>query len=165
MSLDSTLDAHFSQHPEVSAAYLFGSQAQGTARPGSDVDVAILLDPAFDLKAHFAYRLEQMAALETLCQRPVDVVILNQAPSVLRHQVLKYGRLVYERAHRQRVTFEVQSRLAYFDFKPTLDFLYDRLLRDIKEGNLGTRYRGRRDPIDDARRARERFESLAKDNL
>ena len=29
---------------DVAVAYLFGSRARGTARPNSDVDVAVLLD-------------------------------------------------------------------------------------------------------------------------
>ena len=161
MSFDSALADFFVQRPEVSAAYLFGSQAKGTATEDSDVDVAILLDPAFDLETHFAYRLEQMVALETVCQRPVDVIVLNHAPLVLRNQVLKYGRRVYEKDHRQRIAFETQSRLAYYDFKPTLAMLHAALARQIREVGLVTRYRGHRDPLGDARRARERFESLA----
>jgi predicted nucleotidyltransferase len=163
--LDSVLADFFSERPEVISAYLFGSQAKGTATAVSDVDVALLLDPAFDLETHFAYRLEQMVALEAVCRRPVDVVILNQAPLVLRHQVLKYGRLVYEGDHRQRVAFEVRSRFAYYDFEPVLDLLHSTLLRQIQEVGLAGRYRGRRDALDDARRARDRFEDLTADQL
>jgi predicted nucleotidyltransferase len=158
--LGSILVDFLSGHREVIAAYLFGSQAKGTAIAGSDVDIAALLDPAFDLETHFAYRLEQMVALESVCRRPVDVVILNRAPLVLRNQVLKYGRLIYERDHHQRVAFEVQSRFAYFDFKPVLDLLHSTLLRQIQEEGLADRYRGRRNALGDARRARDRFESL-----
>ncbi len=165
MSLNSVLADFFSQRPEVSAAYLFGSQAKGTATEDSDVDVAVLLDPAFDLETHFAYRLEQMVALESACRRPVDVVILNRASLVLRNQVLKYGLRVYEKDHRQRITFETQSRLAYYDFKPTLDMLREALARQIQEVGLVTRYRGHRDPLGDARRALERFEGLAERQL
>jgi predicted nucleotidyltransferase len=101
----------------------------------------------------------------TVCRRPVDVVILNRAPLVLRNQVLKYGRLIYERDHHQRVAFEVQSRFAYFDFKPVLDLLHSTLLRQIQEEGLADRYRGRRNALGDARRARDRFESLTTDQL
>ena len=165
MILDSVLAGFFSEQPEVIAAYLFGSEAKGTATAGSDVDVAVLLDPAFDLESHFAYRLEQMVAFESVCRRSVDVVILNQAPLVLRNQVLKYGRLVYEGDHRQRVAFEVQSRFAYYDFKPVLDLLHSTLLRQIHEVGLADRYRGRGDALGDARRARDRFEGLTADQL
>ena len=158
MTFDTVLADYLAAQTEVIAAYLFGSQAKGTARAGSDVDVALLLDPAFDLESHFAYRLEQTVALELACRRSVDVIILNQTSLVLRNQVLKYGRLIYERDHRQRVAFEVQSRFAYYDFKPVLDLLHSTLLRQIQEVGLAGRYRGRYNALDDARRARERFE-------
>ena len=158
MTFDTVLADVFANRTEVVAAYLFGSQARATATAGSDVDVALLLDPAFDLESHFAYRLEPMVALESVCRRSVDVVILNQASLVLRNQVLRYGRLIFERDHRQRVAFELQSRFAYYDFKPVLDLLHSTLLRQIQEVGLAGRYRGRYNALDDARRARERFE-------
>ena len=164
-SLQARLREYFARHPEVTAAYLFGSQARERATEDSDVDVAVLLEPGFDLQEHFMYRIERMVELELLCHRPVDVVILNHASLVLRNQVLKYGRLVHETDHRQRVAFEVQSRQAYYDFKPTLVRLHRALARQIKEVGLGRRYRGHRDPLGDARRARERFESLAADHV
>jgi predicted nucleotidyltransferase len=158
---DDLLDAirdYVNRQPEVDAAYLFGSRAKGKERAASDVDVALLVDEGSAPESTPAYRLEQIMALEDICGRPADVVILNDAPLVLRHQILKYGRLIYERDHRRRVDFEVQSLQAYFDFKPILDRLNQRLLQDIKEGKIATRYRGHRDPLSDARRALERLE-------
>jgi predicted nucleotidyltransferase len=159
------LKEFFAQRPEVVAAYLFGSWAKGKAVPGSDMDIAALLEPGFDLQEHFLYRIERMVELEMHCRRPVDLVILNQAPLVLRNQVLKYGRLVYEADHRQRIAFEVQSRQAYYDFKPTLTLLHRSLVQQTREVGLGHRYRGHHDPLGDARRARERLESLATDHI
>lgn len=165
IAFDMRLREYFANRAEVLAAYLFGSQAKGTTTAGSDVDVAILLSPDLDLQTQFMYRIERMVELEQLCQRPVDVVLLNQATPVLRNQVLKYGRLVYERDHRQRVTFEVRSRQAYYDFQPMLALLQRALVRQIREVGLGGRYRGNRDPLGDARRTGERFESSPKSNL
>lgn len=160
IALEMRLGGYFAGHAEVIAAYLFGSQAKGKATADSDVDIALLLSPDFDLQEYFMYRIERMVELEQFCQSPVDVVILNQAPLVLRNQVLKHGRLVYERDHRQRVAFEVRSRQAYYDFQPMLALLHRALVRQIKEVGLGSRYRGHRDPLGDARRTRERFKSL-----
>ncbi len=42
-ALVSALRRFFSGQADVIAAYLFGSRAAGRARPGSDVDVAVLL--------------------------------------------------------------------------------------------------------------------------
>jgi len=38
---------------EILEAYLFGSQARGTAQAHSDVDVAVYVDPATDLDRGF----------------------------------------------------------------------------------------------------------------
>jgi len=159
------LAAYEQTRPEIAAVYLFGSQAKGTARASSDVDVGLLLADDFDLHRNYKYRLEQMMALATLLHKPVDVVILNRAPLVLRHQVLKYGRCVYEGNHQVRVSFEVQSRKAYFDFKPYLAYHHQKLTARIREGNLAYQYRGHQDPLDDARRAFKRLEGTPNDAL
>jgi len=143
------------------AAYLFGSQAKGNAKPTSDVDVAVLFDESFDPML----RLELMIELEARLGASVDLVILNQANLVLRNQVLKYGRLVFERNHRERVAFEVRSRQAYFDFKPMLDKLHKKLIQQIQEEDFERRYRGDRDSISEARRARERLERATTDPI
>ena len=42
------LAGYFARRPDVVCAYLFGSQATGTACAASDVDVAVLLDATPD---------------------------------------------------------------------------------------------------------------------
>ncbi len=64
---------------DVVCAYLFGSQARGTARDESDVDVAILLrtPPARTLEG----RVPPLGSeLERALGRRVDLVLLNDAP-------------------------------------------------------------------------------------
>jgi predicted nucleotidyltransferase len=67
--------------PDVVASFLFGSQARGTARPLSDVDVAILHVDGLTARARLDHQLGLMteggAALAT---GEVDVVLLNGAP-------------------------------------------------------------------------------------
>lgn len=45
------LAAFLKTQPDVMVAYLFGSLAQRRAKPGSDVDIAILLADALDVLA------------------------------------------------------------------------------------------------------------------
>jgi len=52
------LTEYLAAQPDVIAAYLFGSQATGRARAGSDVDVAVLLDEE-DSVARFERRLRE----------------------------------------------------------------------------------------------------------
>ena len=104
----------------VVVAYLFGSHARGEARPGSDVDVGVLL--VDDGPARLGGPRDDLArALERSLGVPVDVVDLDRAPADLVHRVLRDGDLVLERDPVRRVRFEVKRRAEYLDLKPYLD--------------------------------------------
>ncbi|MDB4937065.1 MAG: polymerase subunit beta [Labilithrix sp.] len=98
------------------AAYLFGSQARGTASAASDVDVALLLTSA--PKTLDDLQLDVAADLERELGLPVDVVVLNHAPSDLIHRVLRDGELLVENDRSARIRFEVRARNDYFDLAP-----------------------------------------------
>lgn len=103
----------------IAAAYLFGSVARGTARPGSDVDVGILYfeDPPQTLEG-LGLLLE--GDMEKLLGLPVQLVVLNRAPVDLIFRVLRDGKLLVERDRSKRVRFEVKSRFDYWDLEPYL---------------------------------------------
>ena len=152
---------YFSRRLEVVAAYLFGSQAKGKTGKSSDVDIAIFLEKGYDSLGCFELRLQFMKDLEALFGKEVDVVILNQAKPLLQHQVLKYGRLLYEKDRRARIEFEVNSRKRYFDMKPVLERQSRALFEQIKEVGLSGRYRGHRDALKDVRRLYDRLKALS----
>lgn len=105
--------------PDVAAVYLFGSVARDAAGPGSDVDVAVLFarnPPA--LLAGPRYSLE--GDLERALRRPVDLVVLNDAPVDLRTRVLRDGRILVDRDRSARIAFEVRTRNEAFDLQPIL---------------------------------------------
>lgn len=98
--------------PDVLAIYRFGSSAQGTTHPGSDIDVAILartrLPQAsrFDLQERLAARLG----------RDVDLVDLAAATPVMAIQVVAHGTLLLDgdpaaRGHFEDRTFSAYARL------------------------------------------------------
>ena len=105
----------------IAAVYLFGSVARGDSRTGSDVDVAILLEPAPERGTFDSLRLDLLAALESELGREVDLVVLNHAPPDLSHRVLRDSVLVLEPDPSARVRFEVRARNRYWDIKPYLD--------------------------------------------
>lgn len=61
--------------PRVRLIYLFGSQADGSATPSSDIDIAVLLDKKMNPVARFD--LEQTLAIEF--NQDVDLVDLLMA--------------------------------------------------------------------------------------
>jgi len=74
--------------PTVRAAWLFGSVAEGSAGPLSDVDVAVLGCAAlsFDERAQMAVELARAAG------RPCDVVAVEHASPVLAMEVVRSDR-------------------------------------------------------------------------
>ena len=107
---------------EVLEAYLFGSHARGRAGPDSDVDVAVYIDESAAEEGHWGYRAEfttdLMAALGT---DDVDVVVLNEAPILLYHRVLRDGVRLLSRDLRATTSRAGQALSRYFDFLPQLD--------------------------------------------
>ena len=110
---------------DVVAAYLYGSQARGSASELSDVDVAVLLARRPEPKLRGTAR-DLESTLEAALHRPVQVVVLNGAPSDLVHRVLRDGVILLDRDRPARLRFEVQARNEYFDMEP-IRRLYRRL--------------------------------------
>jgi uncharacterized protein len=110
---------------DVIAAYLYGSQARGSATDKSDVDIGILLAKRPEPKLRSLSR-ELESALESTLRRSVQVVVMNGASSDLVHRVLRDGVIVLDRDRPARLRFEVQARNEYFDMEP-IRRLYRRL--------------------------------------
>ncbi|MHC1727776.1 MAG: nucleotidyltransferase domain-containing protein [Syntrophobacteraceae bacterium] len=95
----------------IVAAYVFGSAAAGRERPQSDIDVALMIRGSMD---GFA-RVQLETTLSNLLGKDIDLVIFGRASPLLQHQILKYGRIVYESDPVERVRQEVASRWEYLD--------------------------------------------------
>ena len=78
--------------PGIAALSVFGSRANGTARPNSDLDVAVL--PAGDVSRRHLQVSVAVALADLAPEGRVDVILLDEAPELLRHQVLATGHLV-----------------------------------------------------------------------
>ena len=98
---------------EIIAAYLFGSRAGGEGKKTSDVDIALLLD---DREANNLQYLEFKVTLERVLNKNVDLIILNQAGEILKHQIRKYGKMIYESNPKMRKQWEILSRKLYQGF-------------------------------------------------
>lgn len=103
----------------VVAIYVFGSAATGKDRPGSDIDLAVMVTGVLSGMA----RVEMETALSNLLHRDVDLVVFAQTTQLLQHQILKYGRLIYEAVPRERILQEVGARRHYLDSA----FLYKKI--------------------------------------
>jgi predicted nucleotidyltransferase len=115
--LEDRLASYFEEHVTgIAAAYLFGSESTGRATGSSDVDVAVLFDqPPAPLLNGPAAALQD--GLERCLGRPVDLVVLNEAPADLVHRVLRDGVLLVDCNRSSRIRFEVARRNEYFDLE------------------------------------------------
>ncbi len=104
----------FARDPRVLAVFLFGSQADGTATPRSDIDLAVLFDREIDFKEELAFDVGVSLILRT---HDVDVVNLNRASLLLRFRAIA-GRLLYERDFVRVADFIEQTMIEYRDFEP-----------------------------------------------
>ena len=106
---------------EILEAYLFGSHARGQAQRHSDVDVAVYVDEAKADESGFGYRASLITDLMAgLGSNDVDAVVLNKAPPLLYHRVLRDGVRLLARDLRATTTREGRAVSRYCDFVPQL---------------------------------------------
>ena len=103
-------------------AFLHGSRAAGTARPGSDWDVA----------AVFGADAQVRLPCDVLLPPGVDLLVLDHAPLELRGRVAVAGVLLFSDDEPARVRWQATTRKIYFDELPRLR----RAHRDFAEAVL-----------------------------
>ena len=117
----------------VIVAYLFGSQADGTAGPTSDTDLAVIFkasEPAFAATESVA---QDVAGLVSTT---VDVVDLVRATIELRGKVAMTGKLLYSTDEPRRVAFQTDALNRWFDFRPFLEATTTGYLRRVAAEGL-----------------------------
>ncbi len=100
----------------VELVYLFGSRANGAAKPLSDFDFAILFSHSLPDKERFELRLAAISFLTALFgKNEVDVLDLNLAPPALRFAAVAPRQNIYAKSEDARISFECRVMSAYFD--------------------------------------------------
>src|SRR5437870_948571 len=106
---------------EILEAYLFGSTATGSAQAHSDLDVAVYLGDPRPAASPFGYAADLTATLmRALGTQRVDVVVLNEAPPLLYHRVLRDGIRILARDLRATTTRAGRALSRYCDYAPQL---------------------------------------------
>lgn len=93
---------------------VFGSEAQGVARPDSDVDV-LVFGPDNKLVYDLVYELmsEKINRLTD-----IDIVFVSKAPMELLNHASKYGQVIYASRTEDFADFRERVMLMYSDFAP-----------------------------------------------
>lgn len=101
---------------QVSFAYLFGSKAKGTSHPRSDRDIAIHFKAGMTAAKRHQHQIQLWNHLSDVWPgETIDLVVLEEAPLLLRFNVVRDGRLLYSKNEKQRIRFEVPTMREYFD--------------------------------------------------
>jgi len=107
--------------------YLFGSHAKGASAEGSDLDIAVLFKKnpvdTLALKETSLFTLE----LNKSFSSKFDIISLNDAPILLKYEVVAHGQPLYCENETERISFEVSVIKEYIDEEPIRN-LYNRAL-------------------------------------
>jgi len=135
--MKSGLKEYLKRNSDILAVYLFGSRAEGVEKPRSDTDVAVLLMPHIDKRQYSSYRLRLLEELSGFFAGRLDLMILNQVPPLLQFQVLKFGKLLFERDADKRAELEMQMLSRYYDARRYYEFHFRKLMEKIEQRGLG----------------------------
>lgn len=112
----------------IEFAILFGSLAKNRFLHISDIDIGILTSQDIPLLNQGYY----IAELETLLQRKVDLVLLNDLfknNPPLSYEIACFGEILFCRDHKKYIDFKTRTFLSYFDTQ----FLRDQVEKKMRE--------------------------------
>lgn len=132
------IEAVVKDRPEILEAYLFGSCGRGETAAHSDVDVAVYVDRSAVHDGAFGYDAELSAELmAALGTSRVDVIVLNKAPPLIYHRVLRDGVRIHSRNLAATTTREGRALSRYCDYVPQLRKIRAGLERRFERGEVG----------------------------
>lgn len=126
-NLEEKLIGYVTKREEILVAYLFGSQATGQPHHESDVDVALLF--RFDNIPATDQLLQMQDDLTSLLKKESDIVVLNDASPIIRMQVLRKGKKLFERDRRAFNRFFVRTVNEYDDLKKVRSVIEKKISR------------------------------------
>ncbi len=132
MDIKEAVRDYFAKQKDALCVYLFGSVAAGKENKFSDVDIAVLFDDRASHEEYSRRALLMMNEWSGLLDKNVDIVVLNDAASFLKFQIIKSGMRIYERPDRHSRHFESAAIVEYFDFFPIRNRLEAAMISGIK---------------------------------
>lgn len=114
--------------PGVRLAVIFGSRGRDRGRAPRDLDVGVWLDD------RAGDRLPELrVALERAAGRPVDLVLLDEAPPLLRFEIARGGRVLVEREPHAWAEFRAHAMIDWWDWAPTARRMHAVMVARLEE--------------------------------
>jgi predicted nucleotidyltransferase len=120
----------FGRYPDVQAVYLFGSFAAGNVHGESDLDLAVV-------PRHGSVQAKRLDILTDLARCGfcnVDLVFLDTDDIVLKYEVVRHNRLVYQAEDFDRGAMYSRIVRQYLDFLPYLKVQREAYKRRLLRG-------------------------------
>ncbi len=119
-----------SQNNDIVFAYIFGSYACGKQTQNSDVDFAVYFSGGnIDTVKYLNLKRELM----DISSKEVDVVILNNANPLVKHEVFKDGICLFSRNKEIENNFIVKSLFEYEDMKKYYNLSYKSMIEHVRK--------------------------------
>lgn len=131
--------AILSTNTDVLLAYLFGSQANKTTGPVSDIDIAILFQDSGDTLSPSLELSNELG--KNFPSHRIDVIALNKAPLELAYAVIAQGICIYQQDNYLRIEYEAQILSRYGDFLCVLRNQRQEILEGKGDEHRVQRYR------------------------
>ncbi len=123
---------YFEKEAAIATLYLFGSAAKDTLRSTSDLDIAVMFKQYSAEREGMTF-LKYMAEMEGLTSRKIDLICFNTADPLLRHHILKHGKILIEGDSSIRVQLSVRTMIEYEDYKRQLDLSMKVMKRNLRK--------------------------------
>ncbi|MFA4967460.1 MAG: nucleotidyltransferase domain-containing protein [Candidatus Margulisiibacteriota bacterium] len=102
---------------QIAAVFLFGSRAARKAGPLSDYDFGVQLKKTINPSEYDEIKLKLTAEFAHLAScNLIDVVIMNNAPLLLKYQIFKYGKVIYDGNPSDRARLMFETLREYLDW-------------------------------------------------
>jgi len=131
-ALERAIQSLRSAIPTLYTVVLFGSQADGTARPNSDLDLAILYDGAA-LREPARRAIEQGTA--AAINQDVHLIDLRTTSDVMRFEIFTKGRFVLDLLPDKRDLFETEALADYARLNDRRSSMIEDFFRKGASGN------------------------------
>ena len=123
----------FKKESNAIGVFIYGSYAKGKQTSVSDIDIAVLTKNKLTRKESTEKRIQYSLSLSKLLKKNVDVVLLRDAPLLLRFNIFKEGEKVYVVDKKMVNDFKARAIVEYLDFKPLEDFFFYNMIKKMEE--------------------------------
>ncbi len=130
MSLKDSLRRCLEKHPAIELAVLFGSRARGSGSSSSDVDIGLSLVNDGDSRTA---RRQIEAELGQAARRDVDVIVMDEAPPLLRFEIARDGQLLIERRPYAWADFKARAMIDWWDWEPVARRVNRYIIQELRE--------------------------------